>query len=134
MNPSRPAGAGAGGESHTRATFPKSDGRGDGHAPLQPSLGDQISDATDKAAASVAASLTGDVKEAAKTAQRAVKQQASEFMGQVGHELSKTAEEQKYRGVDAIDSFAHAITTAAQELDAQSPLVAKYVRDAAEKI
>jgi hypothetical protein len=82
----------------------------------------------------VAASLTADLKEAAKTTKRAVQEQASDFMGQVGHELSKTAEDQKLHGVEALEGFTHAINTAAAELEHQSPLVARYVRDAAGKI
>ena len=74
------------------------------------------------------------MKDAAKTASRAVQQQASEFASSVGQELSKTAESQKARGVDAIQCFARAITCAAAELEGQSPQVAQSVRDAAKKV
>jgi hypothetical protein len=74
------------------------------------------------------------MKESAKTASRAVKEQASEFAGHLGHELSKTAEEQKARGVDATQCLARAMTSAAAELENQSPQVAQYVRDAAQKV
>jgi len=96
--------------------------------------GSQSGQQGDGQADSVAASLTKDMKEAAKTATRAVKQQASDFAANVGEELSKTAEDQKARGVEAIQGFAHAINTAAAELENQSPLVARYVRDAVEKV
>jgi len=85
-------------------------------------------------AKNVADSLTKDIKEAAKTASRAVKDQASDFATSVGHELSKTAEDQKARGVEAMQSFARAITCAAAELEGQSPRVAQSVRDAAKKV
>jgi hypothetical protein len=96
--------------------------------------GRQSGNQGDNQSDSVAASLTKDVKEAAKTATRAVKEQASDFAADIGHELSKTAEDQKARGVEAIQGFVHAINTAATELENQSPLVARYVRDAAEKV
>lgn len=140
MNTSRPPGPGAGTDSLARSS---SSGKSGDHtsAPLQPSLGGGMSQAGsqsgqqgDGQADSVAASLTKDMKEAAKTATRAVKQQASDFAANVGEELSKTAEDQKARGVEAIQGFAHAINTAAAELENQSPLVARYVRDAVEKV
>ncbi|HTM33290.1 MAG TPA: hypothetical protein VL263_18385, partial [Vicinamibacterales bacterium] len=70
-----------------------------------------------------------DVTEAAKLATRAVKEHATQFAAQVGHELSTTAEDQKVRGVDALLGFARAINTAAAELESQSPLAARYARD-----
>jgi len=140
MNMSRPPGPGAGTDSLARSS---SSGKSGDHtsAPLQPSLGAGTSQAGsqsgqqgDGQSGSVAASLTKDMKEAAQTAARAVKQQASDFAANVGEELSKTAEDQKARGVEAIQGFAHAINTAAAELENQSPLVARYVRDAVEKV
>jgi len=140
MNTSRPPGQGAGTDSLARSS---SSGKSGDHtsAPLQPSLGAGTSQAGsqsgqqgDGQSGSVAASLTKDMKEAAQTAARAVKQQASDFAANVGEELSKTAEDQKARGVEAIQGFAHAINTAAAELENQSPLVARYVRDAVEKV
>jgi hypothetical protein len=74
------------------------------------------------------------MKESASTAAHAIKEQASELASNVGHELSKTAEEQKARGVEAIQCFARAMTSAATELENQSPQVAEYVRDAAQKV
>jgi len=151
MNTSRPPGPGAGTDSLSRSSSDKIS------APLQPSLGDGMSGSGDRLgsqsgrqagsqgsgqvgsqgigqAESVADSLTKDMKAAAQTATRAVKQQASDFAANVGEELSKTAEDQKRRGVEAIQGFARAITTAAAELENQSPLVARYVRDAAQKV
>ncbi len=81
-----------------------------------------------------AKSLGDDIKDAANTANRAVKEQASQFASDVGHELSQTAENQKMRGVKAIQCFARAISSAAAELDNQSPQIARSVRDAAAKV
>jgi hypothetical protein len=90
-------------------------------------------DAT-QAAASVAASLSSDVKEAAQTFQEAAKEQASEFASDVGHELKEAAQEQKTRGADALHGFAHAIETAASELEGQSPGVARRIHEAAKSM
>jgi hypothetical protein len=85
-------------------------------------------------AARASAALSADLKQAAQSAQRAVKEQASEFAADVGEELSRTAEGQKVRGVEAMQGFARAITTAAGELEDQSPMVARYVRDAGRQV
>jgi hypothetical protein len=158
MNTSKPPGFGAGTDSLARP----SSGAADDHtsAPLQPSLGGEMSGSGNRAGSqsgssfgsrpagqsggpsgsqsdnqnNVAASLTKDMKEAAKTTTRAVKQQASDFATDIGHELSKTVEDQKMRGVEAIQGFTRAINTAADQLESQSPLVARYVRDAVEKV
>jgi hypothetical protein len=106
-------------------------------APLQPSgMEDPANTARDFArqATSAAASLASDLQQTAKAATRAAKEQASEFAADVGHELTKTAEEQKVRGVEAIQGFARAINSAAGDLEAQSPMVARYVRDAAKQV
>ena len=138
--PGRMTGAGSRSPSRESAGLPSKEGTS--HVSLQPSLGDGASgnggsgmggDSASEAK-NVAASLSKDLKEAAKTASRAVKDQASEFATSVGHELSKTAEDQKARGVDAIQGFARAITCAAAELEGQSPRVAQSVRDAAKKV
>jgi ElaB/YqjD/DUF883 family membrane-anchored ribosome-binding protein len=89
----------------------------------------QVSEAAD-----VASSLGGDIKEAAKTATRAVKEQAGEFAADIGHELSKTAEVQKMRGVEAMQGFARAIDSAAAQLEQQSPRIARSVREAAHQV
>jgi HPt (histidine-containing phosphotransfer) domain-containing protein len=81
-----------------------------------------------------AASLTADVKDAAQSLRRAAAGQATEFAFDVGHELKQTAEQQKTRGVDALKGFAHAIQTAAGELESQSPGVARHIREAAKNV
>jgi hypothetical protein len=85
-------------------------------------------------AARASATLSSDPKQAAQSAQRAVKEQASEFAADVGEELSHTAEEQKIRGVEAMQGFARATATAAGELEGQSPMVARYVREAGQQV
>jgi hypothetical protein len=113
--------------------------------PLQPSIpsgqeGDipaappQRERAQAETAADLASSLSSNMKESTSTASRAMKEQASELASNVGHELSKTAEQQKARGVEVIQCFARAMTSAATELEDQSPQVAEYVRDAAQKV
>jgi hypothetical protein len=131
-----------------RASTSSSERAGRQQTPPQPSLMEDATDtarsvtedvketargmASDAARASVA--LSADLKQAAQSAQRAVKEQASEFAADVGEELSHTAEEQKVRGVEAMQGFARAITTAADELKGQSPMVARYVRDAGRQV
>jgi hypothetical protein len=112
---------------------PSSIQRDTGYPSLVPEARADMSDAA-SAAASSAASISADAKEAAKTAGRAVQEQASQFAADVGHELKKTAEDQKMRGVDAIQCFARAIGSAAGELENQSPRIAQSVRDAAQKV
>jgi hypothetical protein len=85
-------------------------------------------------AARTSAELGADLKQTAQSVQRAAKEQASAFAADVGHELGQTAEEQKVRGVEAMQGFAHAINTAAKELERQSPMVARYARDAAQQV
>ena len=120
---------------------PSSDTR---EATLQPSISQvaraapeavkQTARDASEAVTSAAASLTSDVKEAAQSFQRAAKGQATEFAADVGHELKETAEQQKTRGVDALKGFAHAIETAAGELESQSPGVARHIRNAARSV
>jgi vacuolar-type H+-ATPase subunit E/Vma4 len=80
------------------------------------------------------AEIASDLKQAAHSAQRAAKEQVSAFAADVGHELNQSAEEQKVRGVEAIQGFARAMSSAAGELEDQSPMVARYVRDAAQQV
>ena len=87
-----------------------------------------------QAVTGAAASLTADVKDAAQSLRRAATGQATEFASDVGHELKETAEQQKTRGVDALKGFAHAIETAAGELESQSPGVARHIREAAKSV
>jgi hypothetical protein len=75
--------------------------------------------------------LGSGLKETARTAADAFLQQASQFAGDVGHELTRTGEAQKARGVEAIRNLARAIDSAADELQGQSPLVASTVHEAA---
>ena len=117
-------------------------------ATLQPSISDdakQIAQAAPEAVrqtaheaaqavTGAAASLTADVKDAAQSLRRAAAGQATEFASDVGHELKQTAEQQKNRGVDALKGFAHAIETAAGELESQSPGVARHIREAAKNV
>jgi hypothetical protein len=79
-------------------------------------------------------SLQSDIKDAAGAAVRAVGEQASAFAQDIGYELNRTAEGQMAYGAEAMQRFADAITTAADELKDQSPRVARYVSDAAERV
>ena len=78
--------------------------------------------------------LGSSLKDTAQTAADAVHRQAVQFAQDVGHELSQTGEAQKARGVDAIRQFAHAIDSAATELERQSRTVARTVHDAARRV
>lgn len=79
-------------------------------------------------------SLSSDMKGTATSVGRAVREQVEQFSSEIGQELSKTAEGQKQRGIEAMGAFARAVDTAATELEGQSPLVARYVRDAAQRM
>lgn len=74
------------------------------------------------------------LKDTAKTATDAIRQQAAQFAEEVGHELGNTAESQKSRGVDALRRVARAIDSAASELAGQSPTFAQPVRNAARRV
>jgi hypothetical protein len=78
--------------------------------------------------------LGAGLRDAAKTAADALKQQAAQLAQDVGHELSQTGEGQKMRGVEAIRRFARAIDSAAAELEGQSPAVAQTVHEAARHV
>ncbi len=106
-------------------------------APLQPSVSEdpgRAARALGREASDAAASLKSDLQQTARAATRAAQEQASAFAADVGHEINKAAEEQKTRGVDAMQGFARAISSAAGELEDQSPTVARYVRDAAKQV
>lgn len=62
-----------------------------------------------------------------------VKEQATQLGKDFGEELQKSASVQKERGAEALHDFARAIERAAEELEDQSPSVAGYIRDTAEK-
>jgi hypothetical protein len=128
MDTSKP-GAGAGPEFRARKS-PRA-GESQSIVPDQfpQSIGSEASSAKD-----AAMPLAADMKDAAKTVGRAAKDQASAFAANVGQELSRTAEAQKVRGAEAIQSFARAITSAAAEIETQSPQAARSVRDAASKV
>jgi hypothetical protein len=79
-------------------------------------------------------SLASELKETARTATDAIRQQAAQFAQDAGHELGKTGEFQKARGVDALRRFARAIDSAAGELEGQSPTIAQSVHAAARKV
>jgi vacuolar-type H+-ATPase subunit E/Vma4 len=85
-------------------------------------------------ASSAASSLKSDLEETAKAASRAAQAQATAFAADVGHEIKEAAEEQKARGAEAMQGFARAISSAASEIENQSPAVARYVRDAAKQV
>ena len=77
-------------------------------------------------------SLRSDVEQTTRNAGQAIREQAATFASEIGQELNRSVEEQKRRGLEAVRSFAGAVNTAAQELERQSPQVARYARDAAE--
>ena len=79
-------------------------------------------------------SIGSDFRRTAESAGHAIREQASSFASEIGEELNKGVEGQKRRGLEAVRSFAGAVDTAAQELEQQSPQVARYVRDAAESL
>lgn len=80
------------------------------------------------------APLASEVAETARSAGRAVREQAAALVSDVGHELGKSVEDQKSRGVEAVRALAAAVNTAARELEQQSPEVARYVRNAADSL
>lgn len=80
------------------------------------------------------ASLGDGVRQTAKTAGSAIRQQATQFAQQVGDGLIESGESQKARGVDAIRRFAKAIDSAASELESQSPMLAGPVHEAARRV
>jgi hypothetical protein len=65
---------------------------------------------------------------------QAVREEASTIAANIGQELSKGVDDQKRRGLEAVRSFADAVNTAAQSLEQQSPQMAQYARDAADRL
>jgi hypothetical protein len=97
----------------------------------------KISETAEDLAASAsdaAYSLIADATDAARSTAQAMQEQTEQVAQNVGRELKQAAENQKTRGVDAIQSFARAISSAADELESQSPGAAQSVRDAVRKI
>jgi hypothetical protein len=80
------------------------------------------------------ASLGAGLRDTAQTAADAVRHQAAQLAAEVGHELSRTGEAQKARGVEAIRSFARAIDSAAEELEPQSWMIARTIHEAARSV
>lgn len=73
-------------------------------------------------------------KSAARDTYGAVTAEAAELASNVGHELTHAAERQKQRGADVMVGFAKAITSAADEMAKESPLVAQQFRGAARSV
>jgi hypothetical protein len=81
-----------------------------------------------------AVDLVDKAKETARATGKALASQASELAANIGGELTETAEHQKSRGADAMRGFAKAVHGAANELDNQSPSMARYIRSAADSV
>lgn len=81
-----------------------------------------------------ATELLGRVQDTARATAKAVSAQTSELADHIGNELAEAADEQRTRGADAIRGLAKAAMGAANELDGQSPSVARYIRKAAESV
>ena len=114
---------------------PSSPGSSSGPGPAGSAQGRSSSASQRGASASeTAASLGAGLKDTAQTAAEAVRQQATQFAEDVGHELSKTSEVQKARGVEAIRQVARAIDSAGEELESQSPQIARTVHEAARRV
>lgn len=80
------------------------------------------------------ASIAGELRQTAQSAGRAAREQADAFASEIGQELGRKAEDEKSKGIEALQSFAAAIDTAAREMERQSPQVARYVHQAAERM
>lgn len=119
-------------ESPSMGTSPRIGEGGTGHTGDQ--AGSMSTESSSMRMGESTGSLRDDMKQAAKSATRAVKQQASELASDLGSELGRTVEDQKRRGTEAMMGFARAIDTAAGEMESQSPMVARYVRDAARQV
>jgi hypothetical protein len=85
-------------------------------------------------ATAAAEDIAGAATEAITAAARAVASQASEIVGNVAGQLGSSVDEQKGRGADSLVGFAHAIKTAAAELEGQSPVIARKFRGASDQI
>jgi len=80
------------------------------------------------------ASKSGDFSQTAQGAVGLAKEQVTKFASGIGAQLSRSVEDQKKQGIEAIRDFARAINTAAGELEEHSPQVARFVRDAASQV
>ncbi len=130
MSSPGPSGSGvsSSGVSSSGIAGESSRGVGSGQSSFETSPGRRSNVAQDDA------SLGAGLRDTAQTATDAIRQQAAQFAGDVGHELSRTGEAQKARGVEAIRGFARAIDSAAEELKPQSPVVARTVHEAARSV
>jgi hypothetical protein len=111
-----------------------SPGMSSGPGPAESARGRSSSSQRGASASETAGSLGAGLKDTAQTAAEAVRQQAAQFAEDVGHELSKTSEAQKARGVEAIRQVARAIDSAGEELESQSPQIARTVHEAARRV
>lgn len=120
-----------GAESSTRMTDGPDSGKD-----FRGAAGDLGSSAKETAAglSNATEEVTGAAKEAIVTAARAVTSQASDAIGNVAAQIGSSVEEQKGRGADSLSGLAHAIKTAAAELDQQSPAIASQFRGASDRI
>jgi len=80
------------------------------------------------------ASNSGDFSQTAQGAVGLAKEQVTKFASGIVEQLSRSVEDQKKQGIEAIRDFARAINTAAGELEEHSPQVARFVRDAAGQV
>jgi hypothetical protein len=96
--------------------------------------GGQQRQATESQSPQRPSDLVEKAKETAHATGKALASQASDLAGHIGSELTETAEQQKGRGAEAMRGFARAVQGAANELDGQSPAVARYFRSAADSV
>jgi hypothetical protein len=78
--------------------------------------------------------IGGAVTGALRSTASAVSAQASDLVSSVSEEVVTAADQQKERGADAMKGVARAIGGAAENLDEQSPALAKRLRTAAHSI
>jgi hypothetical protein len=81
-----------------------------------------------------AATVAGTAKEAVQATYAAVSAQASALASNVADELTHVGEDQKKRGAQAMTSFAAAVKRAAGDLTGESPVLARQLSAAAEKV
>jgi len=127
----RPFGSGAtpGARSETGTTAPSTAFTGSESDPGKTS--DNETKAT--AGPSVEALKEG-LRETARAAGGVIRDQATQLAQDIGHELRKTGERQISSGAEAIRQFARAIDNAANELEEQSPTIARSVHEAASRV
>jgi len=97
------------------------------------SAGDQSSGESDQARRETG-SIAEDSMKTVQGLAQSMRAQASDLVSNIGQELGATAEANVASGANALRSFAKAMDTAAQELESQSPAVARRVRDAAAQV